>query len=362
MSTLRAMQLRPDPSQDFHELGGLLLRALPPLHRQVRAPMAAALAQRLSRLATLQAGVPSHAPVALLQEALARLESEVAEVDAEIARFTRRYSEASSSASRRAVLVAHIEETVSDLVERRKDLRALHRWLGFDALRERLEKRRHRLQLEEETALLCLAGLLRTGKPEEGALLPPASEALGRTLLALAGRSARPQNQLAAVQALRELVEARPELRAPLQEPGAALIGLVEQEAASPFLRAEALRVLLRLEPEGGRLLMRRRLQAPFPPGRDFLFRREALELIAPLLPEEQLLSLLQSAARTDPSEYVRMAVCTLALRVPGGLPLLFQLAGLAPQAPEPSARVRASAVLAATAALREGAPEGETL
>ena len=206
MLTLRPMQLRLDPPQDSLDLGGLLLRSLPPLHRQVRAALAAALAQRLSRLAAQQPEGGRHTPIALLQQALSQLEAQTQEVDASLAHFTRRFNGATDAASRRAVLIAHIEETVPDLVERRKDLRALHRWLGFDALRERIEKRRHRLRLEEETALLCLAGLLRHDDAQERLQLARSADALGRTLLTLAGRSPRPQNQLAAVQALREVV------------------------------------------------------------------------------------------------------------------------------------------------------------
>ncbi|MBF5040765.1 hypothetical protein FGE12_00035 [Aggregicoccus sp. 17bor-14] len=335
------------------ELGSLLLRVLPPLHRKVRAPLAQELAERLSLQASLKPSGLRPTPTTLLYEALGDLEAEVKEVEAAIAQLTRRYNEAPDAAARRAVLVAHLEETVEDAAERRKDLRALHRWLGFDALRERLERQRQSLQLEEETALLCLGGLLRTGEVETR-LSPSVGAPLARALLELASRSPRPQNQLAAVQALRALVEAHPGVAQGLQEPGPALIALVEQHSASPFLRAEALRVLLRVEPEGGRVLMRQRLQAPFAAGRDFLFRREALELLAPLLPPEELHALLVNVGRADPSEYVRMGLCNLVLALPQGVRLLAQRAGLDAESPEPSPRVRASAVLVAIAALRE--------
>jgi poly-gamma-glutamate synthase PgsB/CapB len=337
-----------------------LLEALPPLHRKVRAPAAEAIARRLDRYTPLASeGHAQHLGLHLY-EVLWRLESEAAGVEEELARFTRNYNDAPDEAARQAVLEAHLEETVRDAGELREDQRALRRWLGFDALRERLEKRKHDLLVEEETGLRCLVGLLRgmTGaehEPSDAKLAP-----VGNFLLSRAARAMRVQNRLAALETFRALMEKRPAVATLLPEAQVLLMGLVGQEGANPFLQAEALQALLRVDHPAGMVLLRQRMREPTPSPKDFLFRRQALELAAPLLPSGELLPLLEEVARTDASEHVRQGLCELLVPEAGRTPLLRRLAGLEPGAPEASPRVRACAVLGAAAVVQWALPGHE--
>ncbi|MFP2926783.1 hypothetical protein ACLESO_16605 [Pyxidicoccus sp. 3LG] len=280
-------------------------------------------------------------------------------MDAEAAALTRRYHEAQGEEARRAVLVAHLTETVKDRKERREDLRALDRWMGLDALRERLERKRHQLLVEEETALRCLAGVLRRLDAETRVTHATALASLAGELLGRAAGAPRAQNRLAALECFYELVRQEPASAAALTEAGATLSGLVGQEDTSPFFQAEALRSLLVTDELAGLTLLRQRLRGPYPSAKDFLFRRQALELTAPLLSTELLIPLLTEVATHDPSEFVRMGLCGLVASRTDGQSLLRHLAGLDGGTQSP--RVRTAAVLAAMEATRQEAAVRES-
>ncbi|MFB1482931.1 hypothetical protein [Corallococcus sp. RDP092CA] len=327
-----------------------LLEALPPLHRRVRGASVEALARRLVESCPRPAGLEGLAP--WLGVALEALETELAAVHAEIVQFTRQHNDAQDDAARRQVLVEHIQATVKDRKDRKEDLRALDRWMGFDALRERQEKRRHKLLVEEETALRALTGVLATTTAEE---LQPAAVPLARQLLDRAVDAPRAQNRFAALEAFRQLAQTVPGVAASLPEVEPTLTSLAGQEDVSPFFQAEALRALLTVDALTGLALLRQRLRAKAPSEKDFLFRRQVLEQCAPLLSDEHRVPLLTEVAHHDPSEYVRMGLCALIARRPDGQPLLRRLAGLDPvpavggeTLSEPSPRVRTAAVLAA--------------
>ncbi|WP_148282389.1 hypothetical protein [Corallococcus coralloides] len=343
-SSGRDMHLANEP------LESQLLEALPPLHRRVRGAQVEVLAQRLVESCPRPAGLEGLAP--WLGVALEALETELAAVHAEIVQFTRQHNEALDDAARRQVLVEHIKATVKDRKDRKEDLRALDRWMGFDALRERLEKRRHKLLIEEETALRALTGVLGKAHAQE---LQPAAVPLARQLLDRAVDAPRAQNRSAALEAFRQLAQTVPGVAASLPEVGPTLTSLAGQEDVSPFFQAEALRALLTVDVLEGITLLRQRLRAKAPSEKDFLFRRQVLEQCAPLLSEEHRMPLLTEVAHHDPSEYVRMGLCALIAQRQDGQPLLRRLAGLE-QVPavagqtlsEPSPRVRTAAVLAA--------------
>ncbi|RYZ37021.1 MAG: hypothetical protein EOO71_29675 [Myxococcaceae bacterium] len=339
------------------QLETLLLEALPPLHRRVRHASAGALAQRLVETCPRPAGADGLAP--WLGVALEVLETELAAVHAELIQFTRLHNEAVDDTARREVLVNHLKATVKDRKERREDLRALDRWMGFDALRERQEKRRHKLLIEEETALRALTGILAVTTPQE---MQPSAVALARQLLDRAVDAPRAQNRFAALEAFRQLTQAVPGVASTLPEVGPTLTSLAGQEDVSPFFQAEALRALLTVDALTGLALLRQRVRANAPSEKDFLFRRQVLEQCSPLLTEEQRLALLTEVAHHDPSEYVRMGLCALVATRPEGQPLLRRLAGLekvpaiakdaaARTLSESSPRVRTAAVLAAVEA-----------
>jgi len=339
------MRLASAPLED------LLLESLPPLHRRVRRAVVARLAHRLLESCPRpHGGGDGHA--LWLREAVQALVAEVAVVDAESVALTRRYNEAEGEQARRQVLVDHLTETVKDRKERREDIRALDRWMGLDALRERLERKRHQLLLEEETALRCLTGVV--GRLDEEARVTQAAQlkSLAGELLERAVGAPRAQNRMAALECFHALARQEPASVATLREAGPTLSGLVGQEDASPFFQAAALRALLVTDTLAGLATLRQRLRGPFPSAKDFLFRRQALELATPLLPAESLLPLLKEVATHDPSEFVRMGLCGLLAPRVDGQSLLRQLAGLdgATQSP----RVRTAAVLAAVEAARQ--------
>lgn len=342
------MRLSSDPLED------LLLEALPPLHRRIRRAAVARLARRLLESCPRpHGGGDGHA--LWLREAVQSLVAEVNLVDAESAALTRRYNEAQGEQARRQVLVRYLTETVKDRKERREDLRALDRWMGLDALRERLERKRHLLLQEEETALRCLTGVLPRLDDDTRVTHAADLKSLAGELLERAAGAPRAQNRLAALECFYALVRQEPASVAALMEAGPTLSSLVDQEDASPCFQAEALRALLVTDPLSGLTTLRQRMRGPFPTAKDFLFRRQALELAAPLLPVEHLLPLLTEVASHDPSEFVRMGLCALLAPRVDGQSLLRQLAGLdgATQTP----RVRTAAVLAAVEAVRQEAP-----
>lgn len=339
------------------QLETLLLEALPPLHRRVRHASAEALAQRLVETCPRPAGVEGLAP--WLGVALEALEAELAAVNAELVQFTRQHNEAADDAARREVLVAHLKATVKDRKERKEDLRALDRWMGFDALRERQEKRRHKLLVEEETALRALTGVMGMTTAQE---LQPSAVPLARQLLDRAVDAPRAQNRFAALEAFRQLAQAVPGVAASLPEVGPTLTSLTGQEDVSPFFQAEALHALLIVDALTGLALLRQRMRVRAVSEKDFLFRRQVLEQCAPLLSEEYRMPLLTEVAHHDPSEYVRMGLCALVASRPEGQPLLRRLAGLEwvpaiardaadRTTSESSPRVRTAAVLAAVEA-----------
>ncbi|MCP3142699.1 hypothetical protein [Pyxidicoccus xibeiensis] len=344
------------PSSD--PLEDLLLEALPPLHRRVRHAVVATLARRLLESCPRPHGGGDGLAL-WLREAVQSLVAEVAVVDAEAAALTRRYHEAEGEEARRAVLVAHLKETVKDRKERREDIRALDRWMGLDALRERLERKRHQLLVEEETALRCLAGVLRRLDDETRTTHATALAALAGELLGRAAGAPRAQNRQAALECFYELVRQEPASAAALTEASAILSGLVGQEDASPFFQAEALRALLMTDLLAGLAQLRQRLRGPYPSAKDFLFRRQVLELAAPVLPAEHRTALLAEVAANDPSEFVRMGLCGLVASRTDGQPLLRRLAGLDGGTQTP--RVRTAAVLAAVEATRQEASVRES-
>ncbi len=297
---------------DTAGLEPFLLQLLPPLYAKVRRKSVARVARRLANAAP-QTQVPEGADLPeRLHDLLVQLQGELARTEESLAHFVKAWSEASTEAQKQALLLELIEATAETPAAKKEDVRALRRWLGFDALRERLERRRQELLTEEETALRCLRGALEVpGFSDEGFRMELGI--VGLALLRRANQAGRPASQLAAIEAFDALIA-----RAKKVPPGMAaqafqsLVGLADQPGFDPFVQAEAVRALLRLSPGNGRLVLERRLSGPYPSPKDFLFRRQVLEVSAPLLTEAERIALFARLAVEDPSEYVRMGLCTL--------------------------------------------------
>lgn len=337
-----------------------LLDALPPLYRKVRPKVMSALAFRLARPWRPKVKVCAASLLPALRECVRTLEDEVAELIEESTRFARAWSEAKDEAEQREVLLQHIRDTVPVRSEQRKDLKALKRWLSFDALRERQEARRQRLLVQEEMAFRAVAGLVASGSTEDRARLEAELPASATQLLDRALQSPRLQNQLAALEALAKVLQTWPAALARTPEAAIRLGALVDRDDTSPWVQAAALEALLAGDHAAGIVALRQRIRTPQKSGRDFLFRRQAFENAAAQLSAKELLLLLTEAAHSDPSEYVRIGVAELLAGIDGRTPLLRRLAGLDPTSPEPSARVRAAAVLTAAAVAKLRKPGWE--
>lgn len=332
----------------LNRLETLLLEALPPLYRKVRPAVVNALAQRLTRHWRPAAEVSTATLIPALRELIRTLQPEVTSVEAAAAELAREFNEASDEPARRRVLLRHIEQTVPLGRERRKDARALKRWMGFDALKERLEGQRQRLLVQEEMALRVLRGALVAAPPELQQRVRAELPAVATLLLDRALQSPRTHNQLAALDALVAALRLLPEALASTPEALATLTSIAERTDASPWLQAAALEALLMADRDTGLPLLRTRAHRPNAAPRDFLFRRQLLEIACRTLSGDTLRMFLVDIGRADPSEYVRMAVCELLPQAPDPIAGLRDLAGLSDSHEEKSPRVRGAAVLTA--------------
>ncbi|MFL5320014.1 MAG: hypothetical protein ACJ790_10205, partial [Myxococcaceae bacterium] len=326
------------------ELREQLLSALPPLHRKVRQWAAAELAERAAPDEIVAD------PVAKLSRLMRGLNSELVETDTLAARFSRDYAAAKDDHERELVLRSHIEETVKDRAARKEDLRALDRNLAFDALKERIDKRAHKLLVLEETALRCLSGMVKDGAKVS------APRRMVEWLTSRASSPIRVQVRIAAAQALCSLLsssdQAREDAVAQLPE----LEELSAREGVSPFVQVEALRAVFLVSHARGMVALRKRFAGPYPSEKDFLFRREALTVASEQLPDDELLALYEEIALTDPSEYVRMGICELAEKLgDAALPLLRRLAASGTRSFDESPLVRARITLTLSALVEKG-------
>jgi hypothetical protein len=344
-----------------------LQRHVAPLHRKVRSAV-------LERLAAELAGREPEAdgPERLVSQVLrmkqlaedklalgARLEQAWQEL-------TRRYYARTDEQGRRQALSDYLTETIEDPVARKADLAALDRHLDHDALRERHLIERHHLLVDVELAVTfisnagaaALEGAAARGRERLVRELFDAGR-VGQLLHQLVESPGRWQLRLAALTGLAGFA-AGAKAHDPRwhQELRSAHLGLAVRCATNaedhPFLQGAAMRLVLLLSEGLGLELIAKRLldraSWPAPPSpaarRDFLVRRQCVELLA--AGDDRALELLRRAhAHRDPSEHVRQGLAE-AFASTGALGELAALAGLDPQAPEPSARVRATAVQAA--------------
>lgn len=322
----------------------LMIAALPPLHRKVRAPLVADLATRVEAVSAEHASLP-----AKLAKVLRELYAELITEEQSAAQLTNEWSQAGADAGKReAVLRGHLLRTVGEKSALRADLKALRRFLSFDALKERCDRRKLRLCVLEETALQCLTGVLQ--KQDEAI----ASEvALARWLISRSDESARPPVRAAALQALTALLEAPSATEELHEELSAELSTFIGRNEGRAFLQAEALKALFLVDATAAATLVQRRMPGPYPTEKDFLFRREALNVAAAHLTSDALLRLLDDVLLTDPSEWVRMGACgLLGEQGENGLSLLRRLCATDASAGDRSHLVRGQTVLTLCAQL----------
>ncbi len=340
---------------------GRVLEALPPLYRRVRAQSAGRVEAWVAR-SMGDGGLGTSAEVlARLRDAMAAFAKDVAALDARLTEFTRRYHATADRESRKELLREHLRETVSNKRERRADERALDRWLDFDALRERQERQRRELLVDEETCARAIRGVLRTFADEERVRVRAELPSLCKALLGRALETPRQMNKVALLEALAQAVRLRPETLSQNAESVLALTAMAQEPAHGPWVRAAALDALFVLSPRAAAQILRERMEGAVALAqsgthgaeRDFLFRRQALEGAAKALDASLLDGILECAAERDPSEWVRICAAELSATHPGGVRILRTLSDATKHGP----RVRAAVVVALSEMVREKLP-----
>ena len=290
---------------------------------------------------------------------VAELEGEEREAARSFADLSYLYSQTEDQRGRRRLLAEYLRETVRDPRALRRDLAALSRYLGLDALRERSGAEVLRASAGVELALGFLGRAPVAAIAAAGDRAPEvASELCGAGLAELqvqrmSGADGRWQVRLAAAEGLRDLAAALDGHGARLPPAAAESARRVAQSRDDhAWIQAAALEALLTLDRASGQDVLVDRLLTRRGAGeRDFLLRKLALMVAIRRLPAdaaERLITL--AVGGRDPSEHVRMGMAqAAALLGPGPcVRLLPALAGLDPSLPEPSARVRATAYITA--------------
>ena len=366
------------------EMRELLERHVTPLQRKVRGGVLDELARELA-IRELEPGAPERLVTYVLrmkhvaEDKLAA----AAAVEARWDGFTRRYFKRSDDRGRRQIIEDYLAETILDDAQRRADLAALDRFLDYDALHERYLIERHHLLVAVELAITFVANAGVAALQNAAAR---ARTQLAREMFEAGGLEAflhqllvtktRWQVRRAALDGLVAFAtEARTRDRdwIPLlrQRHLNLAVRIATDHDDHPFVQGSALRLVLTLEAALGFDVIGKRLLDPGANQRDFLVRRQCVDLLV-VEPEARGLDVLRRLlAAHDPSEHVRQGLAEAFART-GAVAELAQLAGLSkarrdgegaadiPRAPsrslEPSHRVRATAIRAACRAKLEPA------
>ncbi len=310
----------------------------------------------------------------------------------------------------RLLMAEYLAQTVSSPRKLRKDIKALRRFLGYDALRERHDQERRDLLLCIELGVRFVAGVVemladasesgpnltrrelpsgipRTprrittdvahetlGTPEErsAALAKLCRQAHTERFLGdVLGKNDRWQTRLAAVEGLARLSQwARNADGEPISadtrtELLTIAIKCISDGEEHAWVRAKSLEVALAVHPERGEQLLLEGLRGK-PVQNDFLFRRMALDQVVRAFPTGRAATIFDALieppedqdhvrlgaigiSRPEPSEHVRMGLACVVLELPPSeaIPRLRRLAGLDGH-DETSPKVRAQASISA--------------
>jgi poly-gamma-glutamate synthase PgsB/CapB len=334
------------------------------LHKKVRGAILAELADQLVARGDKLGNSETELLVALVVQMRELAEHEVAKLAAleqQWRDFEARLFRAPRDAQRQ-VLTDYITASIADPAQRAADLAALDRFLDHDALRERHAIARHRILVVLEIVVTFIgraaaAAIDRAGPRARKARQFFADGRIAELLHDVAEHGGRWQLRRAALEGLvrlAELARAKGDLDWHRQL-AAKHLGLAVRVGTNPdehaWVQGRALRLALALSFDLGVDLLTRRLVDPTGGARtDFLVRRLCVELLGASLDDRTLALLREVEQRRDPSVHVRQGIAE-ALAKRGDLTGLHRLAGLDPNAPEPSPKVRASAIQAACAA-----------
>ncbi|MGE3543957.1 MAG: hypothetical protein AB7L28_08495, partial [Kofleriaceae bacterium] len=260
------------------------------------------------------------------------------------AAFHQMVSRAIDSEERKRLLSEYLVEHATSAAQLEGDLKALDRFLGPDALRERHNRAELALSIQSELGMLWLESVFR--------LLTDESHSESRERIVRADLGAqigvrmvegrRWQVRWAAGRALVALLELDPNCAERANES-------IEKTATNrdehPWVQACALDAGVLAAPGSARELITKRLLTPSP-ARDAFVRKLALQIAARRLPRAELQALLGTlVAANDPSDHVRIAIADLTATIawPAAHDILCTLAGPG----ELVAKVRAAAALA---------------
>ena len=340
----------------------LLTGNLPALHRRLRAEHIDGLAARIlmmERSPVPLVELPSSGQLGLLAlrvvQVLQQLEVEERASTRAFAAFTQMLSRATDPDERRRVLTEYLEATASSPAQLRGDLRALDRFLGADALRERNARAELALSIQAELGLWWLESALRAIASHDDAELRGQIVRSGVGPL-LATRMVEDRRWQVRWAAGRALVAATELDHGCGDAARAAIDETAQNRDEHPWVQAAALEASILLDPATARERLTARLLAPGP-GRDAFLRKLALHIaLVRLAPEVAASLVTELAAAADPSEHVRIAIAEACPKLDWSIaaPILAGLTG----AGERGARVRAAGAYVLRAISRSAVPQ----
>jgi poly-gamma-glutamate synthase PgsB/CapB len=331
------------------------------LHRKVRGTTLARIATELA-----DEGVRGRTETELLVSLVLRLRQLAEDKVAELVATERRWRDFADRVfklgadERRQLIIDHVTATTEEGAERRADLAALERYLDYDALRERHAIARHRILVILEIAVTfignaCARAIERAESRARQALELLEGGRVAELLGAVVDAQTRWQLRAFALDGLVRIAElARTRDVAWHGRLSNEHLNLAVRYATShdehPWVQGRAMRLVLALSFDLGVDLIAKRLGDLQPAGKDFLVRRQLVDLLGADTSPRTIELLLQCKRAGDPSPHVRQGIAE-ALGRRGEIAELHALAGLDAWAHEASAQVRASAIQAACAA-----------
>ncbi|MGE0547423.1 MAG: hypothetical protein AB7O24_29935 [Kofleriaceae bacterium] len=348
---IKAEAFDPEAAPHLPLVKKLLREYLPPLQSRLRGPLIDRLAVRIvlierSPVPLVEEPLPGQLALCALRicQVLDQLDVEERAGARAFAAFSQMVSRAVDAEEKKRLLSEYLVEHAVTASQLEGDLKALERFLGPDALRERHNRAELAMSIQSELAMVWLESVFRLLTDESH------SESRERIVRADLGgqigvrmvEGRRWQVRWAAGRALVALLELDPNC-------AERALDSIEKTMANrdehPWVQACAIDAAVLAAPGSARELLTTRLTTPSP-GRDAFVRKLSLQIAASRLPGDGFQSLLTAmVAAHDPSEHVRIAIADLTAKVEWSAAhgILRALAG----ANEPVAKVRAAAALA---------------
>jgi poly-gamma-glutamate synthase PgsB/CapB len=322
------------------------------------------------------------------QQAVLQLGTDLQYLDRRFDNLSSLLRETEDEEEQRLLMAEYLAQTVSDPRKLRKDIKALKRFMGYDALRERHDLERRGLMLCIELGVHFVSGVIHalTAEPAPNASRDELGDADARAaaltklckvahterfLAEVLGKNDRWQARLAASEGLARLCQwARDAGTEPISAETRAdilaiTINSIPDGEEHAWVRAKALEVALAVHPERGEQLLLEGLRGK-PVQKDFLFRRLILDLVIEVFPTGRAANIFDALieppedhehvrlgaigiSKPEPSEHVRIGLAQVVLELPPGeaITRLRRLAGLDGH-DESSPKVRAQASMSA--------------